>query len=47
MERYEINENDVTGFDFTRRPENLKPGEFVELSNVVSQFMSEKNETKN
>ena len=47
MERYEINENDVKGFDFTRRPENLKPGEFVELSNVVSQFLSEKNETKN
>lgn len=40
MERHEINENDITGFDFTRRPENLKPGEFVTLSNTISGLLS-------
>ncbi|HMQ69396.1 MAG TPA: 16S rRNA (adenine(1518)-N(6)/adenine(1519)-N(6))-dimethyltransferase RsmA [Ignavibacteria bacterium] len=44
MERYELNENEITGFDFTRRPENLKPSEFIALSNTVSRLLSEKSD---
>lgn len=43
MERYEINEKDIAGFDFTRRPENLTPSEFVTLSNTINQLLSNKN----
>lgn len=44
MERYDINENEITGFDFTRRPENLKPAEFITLSNTVSLLLSKRSE---
>lgn len=44
MERYEINENEITGFDFTRRPENLNPAEFIALSNTVSRLLSVKSD---